>query len=224
MTVLCVNEVEVPIGLKCHERPIGLWMPNIRKLNSPRNRCGQPWQHLHLKAIWTRLPPELVNIRAYKPVEGTSGGSTEKYYRWCYCTLEDHIHIRRCHEGYDWAQRYRQTASWKRKELYFLNGGRDWTMINNSSVLFIFPIFSPSLWSDTNLAVIFFSGGLRCPSFLGRSKPNGRVKAGFRTQAVWPCSRPTRMITWSGTGKLLLIMIITTKTDAQSMHFWTASN
>ena len=219
MTVIWVDKVKAPIGLKCDKRPIGLWMPNISELNSPRNRCGQPRQHLHIKAIWTRLPPELVNIRTYKPVEGTSGGSTEKYNRCRYCTLENHIHIRRCHEGYDWAQWYGQAAGWQRKKLYFLNGGRDWAMISNCSVFFI----CPSLWSDTNLVVISFIGGLRCPSFLGSSSLNGRGEVVFGTWAKWPCSRPTRIITWSRTEKLLLIMIIT-KTDANSMHFWTPSN
>lgn len=101
LTVLCINKVKAPISLKSHERPVCFGWPNIGKLNSLRNICCQPGQHLHLKGIWTRLPPQFVNVRANKPVKGSSCRSTEEYYRWCYCTLQDHIHIRGCHERYN---------------------------------------------------------------------------------------------------------------------------
>lgn len=76
MAVLGVNKVEASVGLEGHERSIGFRRPNISKLDGPRNVSCQPRQHLHLKAVRPGLPLQLVNVGAYKPVKGSSGGST----------------------------------------------------------------------------------------------------------------------------------------------------
>lgn len=163
-----IDKIEIVVGFECHVRPISVCVTNISKLNSLRNECRQPCHHIYLKSIWTRLPPELVNVRAYKPVKGSSGWSTKEYYRRGHCTLKDHV-FSWCHEGYDRAQRYRKAAGRKREKLHFLDGRWDWTIIHNSWILFIFLAFSSSAWSNANSVIIFCSCTSRCPSFLGSS-------------------------------------------------------
>lgn len=173
VTVLCIHEVKIPIGLKCHKRPIGLRWSNIRKLDSLWNVSCQPGQHLHLKAVRTWLPPELVNIRANKPMEGSGGSSTQEYHRRCYCTFQDDIHIGGCHEGYDRTKRYRKATSWERQKFYFLYGVWDRAIINDSSFLVTLPWLSSTTRSDANLVVFLCSWDLWCPSSLENSKMGG---------------------------------------------------
>lgn len=187
MTVLCIHEVKFTVGLKWDKGPISLWKANISKLNSPWSISCQPRHHLHLKAIWTRLPPEFVNVWANKPVKRGGCRSAEEYNSRCYCTLQDDIHIRGCHEGYHRAQRYREAASWEREKLNFLDGGWNRTIINNFSFLVIFPVFRLefSRRSNADLVVFLCSSGLRCPSLLDSSKQEGGFGSMFGTMIDW---------------------------------------
>ncbi|KAJ6429007.1 hypothetical protein OIU84_020611 [Salix udensis] len=68
MTVLCINKVEISVGLECYERPVGFWRPDISKFHSLWNVGCQPGHHLHFKTVRARLPSKLVDVRANKPV------------------------------------------------------------------------------------------------------------------------------------------------------------
>lgn len=198
VTVLIVNKVKFPISLKCHKRPVGFRWSNIGKLNSLWHICCQPGHHLHLEAVWTGLPPEFVNIRANKPVKSSGCRSTDEYYRWCYSTLQDDIHIGGCHEGYDRTERYREAACRERQKFYFFYGRWDWTMINNSSFLVIFfPRLSSATWSNANLVVILCSCGLRCPSFWGSRKLGWSFESRISTDAPSTCHGPKTMVCWT---------------------------
>ena len=98
--VFSINKVEVSLGLESDKRPVGFRRPNIGKLDCPFEGSSQPWHHLSLKAIWTRTPPELVNVWAHEPVQGCSCSGTEENDGGCNCSLDDHIHVRWSHECY----------------------------------------------------------------------------------------------------------------------------
>lgn len=194
--MLCIHKIETSVGFKGHKGPVGLCRSNIGKLDGPRNVGCQPRHHLYLKAVWTWLPPELVNVRANKPMKGGSGWSTEEYYRWCNCTFQNHIWIRGCHEGYDRAQRNRETTSRKREHLYFLDGGWDWTIVNNTRLFLVFLSFS-SAWPNADLVVTFSCCGLWWPSLSDGSKLRERVDIVFDVWNVCPCANPTIVIAWN---------------------------
>ena len=203
MTVLWINKVEISVRLKSHKGPVGFWKPDISKLDSLWNEGCQPGHHLHFKTVRARLPSKLVNVRANKPVQSSRGWSAEEYNRRCNCPLQDDICILWCHKSYNFYQGYRQTACWKREQFYFLDGGRDWTIIHHPSFFFIFSCFLPSAWSNADLIVIFGCCSSRCPSFLSSSETGmvevetGMVEVESGTLIVWPRAGLTKMIAWN---------------------------
>lgn len=197
VTVLCIHKVKAPIGLKSHKGPLGLRWPNIGKLDGLWNWSCQPGQHLHLEAVWTRLPPEFVNVRANEPMKGGSCRGTQEDYRWGHCTFEDDIHVGGSHEGYDRTERHWEAASWERQEFYFLYGVWDWTMINNSSFFLRFHWLSSTTRSNANLVIFLSTWGWWCPSSLENSKMGGSFKRWIWSNGESPGWGPKTLVCWT---------------------------
>lgn len=183
MTVLCINKVEVSVGLERHIRPVGLWWPDISKLDSPRDVTRHPRQQLHLESIRPGPPPQLVNVGADEPMKGCSGGGAEENDSRSHRALEDHVQVRRRHEGDNRAQRHGEAARRKGQKLDLLNGGRNRPIVDYTLVFLIIPVFVSFAWTDTYPSLVFSHRGLRRPSSLRNiALPEGAESR----PGVWP--------------------------------------
>lgn len=120
--VMSIHKVVLPFRLKAHKRPLRVRITYIRKLQRLRRKRRKPSHHLHLKGIRTRLPPQLVNVRADKPVESSGRGSAEEDHGGGNRAFHDDVEPRRGHERDDWAEGNGEAAGGEREEFHFLYG------------------------------------------------------------------------------------------------------
>lgn len=120
--LLRINKVVLPFRLKAHKRPLRVRITYIRKLQRLRRKRRKPSHHLHLKSIRTRLPPQLVNVRADKPVESSGRGSAEEDHGGGNRAFHDHVESGRGHEGDDRAEGDGEAAGGEGEEFDFLYG------------------------------------------------------------------------------------------------------